>query len=316
MKMKKNSIILLVFLMLINSAIAQTNKNGIIYDKHPAINIAEEFLQAYVTNNVVVLKKLADTGFKAYNNLINTWINKGEDIDGLIKDSKWLSTNMISFSIKRRGTSYPDAFEYKDGAGLRVQTFDIFYWISKNTGFKVETPYDCEFIFNKEGTKIRRLRINMSTAEWQKASDMEGTTAKNSSVENGTIYKDHANIIKVRKLMTFFELGKTDEHIALYDKKAIINDVNFPVGLTLEEFKKNSAVLLEKFQVLGVDEIGYPDLLAYSGSDQVVLSWWVVRLKNKATNATIKVPVHYQHEFGADGLITKATAYYNLGLLK
>jgi hypothetical protein len=28
------------------------------------------------------------------------------------------------------------------------------------------------------------------------------------------------------------------------------------------------------------------------------------------------VPVHYQHEFGTDGLITKATAYYNLGLLK
>ena len=314
--MKTISTILLGFIILINSAIAQTNKNGIIYDKHPAINIAEEFLQAYVTNNVVVLKKLADTGFKAYNNLINTWINKGEDIDGLIKDSKWLSTNMISFSIKRRGTSYPDAFEYKDGAGLRVQTFDIFYWISKNTGFKVETPYDCEFIFNKEGTKIRRLRISMNTAEWQKASEMEGTTAKNSSVENGVIYKDHANIIKVRKLMTFFELGKTDEQIALYDKKVIINDVNFPVGLTLEEFKKNSASLLEKFQVIGVDEIGYPDLLAYSGSDQVVLSWWVVRLKNKATNATIKVPVHYQHEIGDDGLITKATAYYNLGLLK
>ena len=54
--MIKNSIILLVFLMLINSAMAQTNKNGIIYDKHPAINIAEEFLQAYVTNNFEVFK--------------------------------------------------------------------------------------------------------------------------------------------------------------------------------------------------------------------------------------------------------------------
>ena len=115
--------------MFINSVIAQTNKNGIIYDKHPAINIAEEFLQAYVTNNVEVLKKLADTGFNAYHNLTTNRSDKGKSINGLIEESKWLSNNMISFSIKRRGTSYPDAFEYKDGAGLRVQTFDIFYWI-------------------------------------------------------------------------------------------------------------------------------------------------------------------------------------------
>jgi hypothetical protein len=68
--MKTISTILLGFIILVNSAIAQTNKNGIIYDKHPAINIAEAFLQAYVTNNVEVLKKLADTGFNAYN--VNT----------------------------------------------------------------------------------------------------------------------------------------------------------------------------------------------------------------------------------------------------
>jgi hypothetical protein len=316
--MKTISTILLGFIILINSAIAQTNKNGIIYDKHPAINIAEAFLQAYVTNNVEVLKKLADTGFNAYNNLTTNRSDKGKGINGLIEESKWLNNNMVSFSIKRRGTSYPDAFEYKDGAGLRVQTFDVFYWISKNTGFKVEAPYDCEFIFNKEGTKISRLRINMNTAAWQKASEMEGTTAKNSSVENGIIYKDHANIIKVRKLMTFFEIGKIKEDQALYNTNAIFEDVNSLVGktATLEEYKKNVASLLEKFEVLGVDEIGYPDLLAYSGSDQVVLSWWVVRFKNKATNATIKVPVHYQHEFGADGSITKQSSYYNAGLLK
>ncbi len=85
---------------------------------------------------------------------------------------------------------------------------------------------------------------------------------------------------------------------------------------SLEEYRKSVASLLEKFQVLGVDEIGYPDLLVNSSSEQVVLSWWVIRFKKKVPNATIKVPVHFQHEFGADGSITKQTAYYNAGLLK
>ena len=60
-KMKK---LLLPFLLLPVILLGQKNNNGKVYDKHPAIDIVEQFTEAWISGDTVTLKNLTGEGFK------------------------------------------------------------------------------------------------------------------------------------------------------------------------------------------------------------------------------------------------------------
>ena len=103
-------------------SIAQKNNNGKVYDKHPALDIAEKFGQAWISGDTETLKSLVGEDFRM-GSAMNTNPNyEGGDINDLIGQSSWMTNNFVNISLKNKGQAYPDAIEYKK-SGLFVQTF-------------------------------------------------------------------------------------------------------------------------------------------------------------------------------------------------
>ncbi len=296
--MKKLFTTLLLF-CLITGVNAQNNLNGKIYDKHPTIDIAEKFLQSYVKADAEAITKLITDDFK------------GLDLKAFIQNSQYWANNFINFSIKKRGDSYPDALEYKKD-DIWVNSFNIFYGINKKTGFKVETPFDCSFVFNADGTKIKTMHFYINTAMLNKNDESDQT------LTNGILYKHHPNIVKVRKMVSNMALGRVVEMYADFTPDAEFADINYPydtlfpkVKKSIEDRKKDLAPFFENIEIEGIDEIGYPDMLDHEGPGSVVDSWWSMRLINKKTKKAFKILLVYMHTFNADGKIEQEMAFYN-----
>ncbi len=303
--MKKLFLTLFLF-CLITVVNAQKNSNGVIYDKHPAIDMAENFLQAWTKGDAEALTKLTTDDFKAYNSMNTNWDYKGQDLKTCIQNSQNWAKNFINLSIKKRGTSYPDALEFKKD-GLMVNSFNIIHGINKNSGFKVESPYDCTFIFNADGTKIKTMMFSMSTAM------LENNVESEQTIANGTIYKNHPYIVKVRKFISNSSLGKVNEMYADFAPNARFYDINYDYGTStsVEERKKQNSSFLENFEIEGIDENGYPDMFDYEGSTEVVEGWWKMRLKNKKTNKRFTIAIGFSFNFNQQGQIQREISYYN-----
>ena len=114
--------LLLTFLLLPMILLGQKNNNGKVYDKHPAINIVEQFTEAWISGDAVTLKNLTGEGFKMGSSMNNNPNYKGGDIGNLIGQSTWMSSNFVNISLKNRGQAYSDAIESKR-SGLIVQHF-------------------------------------------------------------------------------------------------------------------------------------------------------------------------------------------------
>ena len=98
--MKK--IILLLFTIPV-IAFAQKNNNGKAYDKHPAIDTAHKFGQAWISGDTETLKSLAGGGFKMASSMNNSPNYKGGDINNLLGQSSWMKKNFVNISLKNRG---------------------------------------------------------------------------------------------------------------------------------------------------------------------------------------------------------------------
>ena len=285
---------------------AQKNANGVIYDKHPSIDVVEKFMQAFVKGDAATMTSLTTDDFKAYNAMNTNWDYKGQDLATCIRNAQNYVNNYTNFSITKRGSSYPDALEYKKD-GIWVYTYNVFFAINKKSGFKIESPYDCTFIFNAEGTKIKTMNFYMSTAMLVKNTESEQT------LTNGIIYKNHPNIVKVRKLVANFSLANLDGMFVDFAPNARFNDLNYAYGVSknIEERKKDLTPFLENIEIEGIDEIGYPDMLDHDGPSSVVDSWWSMRLRNKKTNKKFKIALIFSHTFNDQGQIQSENAYYN-----
>ena len=115
---------------------AQKNPNGVIYDKHPSIDVVEKFMQAFVKGDAATMTSLTTDDFKAYNAMNTNWEYKGQDLATCIRNAQNYANNYTNFSITKTPGSYPDALEYKKD-GLWVYTFNMFFAINKKSGFKV-----------------------------------------------------------------------------------------------------------------------------------------------------------------------------------
>ena len=268
--------------------------------------------KAFVDADEASLNELLTDDFKAYN---GEWMNKDQNFStkqNIINQSKYWNSSLMNYSINKRGASYPDALEYKRNNTTWVYTYDVFHGIDKNNGFKIEMPYDRSFILNDKGDKIAAMIINYNTRMMQKYNLSFET------IKNGTIYKDHENIRTLRKVISFFEMGDHDSAYSFFDENARFDDINLPIGTSqsLEENRAGFNNTLSNFDLISIDEYGYPDLLDYEGNGSEAISWWTFRFKNKQSGKVFRVFCHFSHSFNDEGKIIRQVAYYNGSLFE
>ena len=80
--------------------------------------------------------------------------------------------------------------------------------------------------------------------------------------------------------------------------------------------KKSNEDFLKVFDLVGIDEIGYPDYIEYDWRDsKSVLSWWMYKFVRKSDGKEIEVPVHHSIDFNDEGKISGSFSYWNQSLL-
>ena len=307
--MKK--IIILSFLFIPLTSFTQKNNNGKVYDKHPAIDKVNKFTSAWISGDTETLKSLTGDDFKMGSSMNNNPNYKGGDINNLVGQSRWMTNNFVNISLKDRGQAYSDAIEYKR-SGLFVQTFQEFIAWDKNNGFKIKTPFNATFVFDKKGEKIIRFWWSDNQAVWQK------WNLSRQTIKNGTIYKDHPYIGKVRQIWFNLAMGNIDEvwkdfspNSRIYDLNLIDKDYN-----NLTDHQKYVGEVFSKYDLISIDEVGYPDYIDYEGDGGTVLAWYNMIVKNKKTEKNITLKFHSQHDFNEEGIIVTEYLYYNANLLK
>ena len=304
--MKK--IILICFILFSFNLLAQKEKNGTVYKEHPGIALVESFHKAIVDGDFEKAASILDDDFRIKNGVGLNKDAKGFTKQRFMNNMIWWNENFDYLSIKRDEPAYPDAIEYKQGDQIWVQTWERIYGVNKNTGLKVDMPFHRLYYLNNESTKIK------FAFEYANQNVFNSLNDNNYTRENGTIFINHENINVVRKVMYAFENADYDKAYSYFSENSTFYDMNDPWGtnFSLEEAKKRNEGILDQFEILGFDEIGYPDYLEYGkNNSKVVLSWWKFRMKRKSDNKLILLPIHYSHTFNNEGKIIRSTAYYS-----
>ena len=307
----KKIIYLVIALLFITKVEAQKNKNGVIYDKHPGLELVKEFNTAFINGDTEKIKTLVTEDFKLWNSMSTDKNQKGVGVQGLLGRANYWSNKLKGFSIEPRGKAYPDAFEFKGGQ-IWIYTYEVLKGIDKENGFKIETPIDRSYLLNKKGDKIAWLMESFNTSQLDKYNNSF------SKRTNGKIWRDHPFSGSIRRLMHNFELGEIDTAYSEFDPNARIYDINMPFGeyQTLEERRKWEKGIFSNFDLISVDESGYPDLLEYNGDGMEVISWWIMTFQNKKSKEKLKLYLHRSDTLNDEGKITRTVLYYNGQLLK
>jgi len=307
----RKSVTILFCMAFVSVAFSQKRNNGKVYDEHPAIELAEKTMQLFVTADPALGDYLADD-FKAYNGLNPNKDAEGTSKANFLNQSAWWQKNFDYLRIERNDPAYPDAIEYKKG-NTWVQTWEILYGVSKETGMKIDIPVHRLFMLNKEGTKVKVLINYFNTALFDKLWESYGPRT------NGTIYKSHPYISVVRKMASAQENNDMEGVYAHFTDNARLYDINLPHGEyeSVEASKEGWKAFRQSFDIQSIDEWGYPDYLEYEqNQSKVVLSWWKATVKRKADGKVIKLHIHNSHTFNDEGKITRSVAYYDAGKLE
>jgi ketosteroid isomerase-like protein len=297
--------LLLVFTMLFSVAVfSQKESNGKLYIEHPAIEIVNQFNEAYTSGDLDKLKELVTENFQ-----VRTLKDrKSNDVNWILGTSNYLSKNIVDLEIKHYGGSYPDVLEYKQDGIVDVKTYEWLTGYDKNTGLDINMPRYATYRMNAKGDKVAGLWINDDETLWQKNWDAYETT------ENGVIYKDHPLVSKVRLLYQSYKTGDVEKIKANYTENTIFYDVmNSEIDefKTLEEEFAQFDEYMEVFEIVNIRESGFPDVLDYSGDGAVVISWADFTFKNKKSGNTKTISQHIQHWFNEEGEIVREDYYFN-----
>ena len=297
----------LIFLLKVE---AQKKKNGVIYNEHPYIEAAKEFNSAFINGNKEEITSLVAKDVKLWNSMSTNKKQKAVGLSGLLNRSAYWSNKLKAYSIKPKGKAYPDALEFK-GKNTWVYTYEILKGIDKENGFKIETPIDRSFLFNKDG-KISWILESFNTAHLEKYNNSFKKRT------NGTIWIDHPHIGSVRRLMNNFGIGEIDTAYEEHDPNARIYDINMKIGefQTIEERREWEKGVFKNFDLVSIDESGYPDLLEYNGDGMTVLSWWIMSFKDKRNSKIVELYLHRSDTVNEEGKIITTILYYNGQLLK
>tara|TARA_Y100000739_G_scaffold141053_1_gene121650 strand:- start:614 stop:1534 length:921 start_codon:yes stop_codon:yes gene_type:complete len=297
--------LLLIFTILFSITVfSQKESNGKLYIEHPAIEIVNQFNEAYVSGDLDKLKELVTDNFQ----VLTLRNRESNDINWILGTSNYLSKNIIDLEIKHYGGSYPDVLEYKQDGILDVKTYEWLTGYDKNTGLDLNMPRYATYRMNEKGDKVAGLWINDDEILWQKNWDAYETN------ENGVIYKDHPLVSKVRLLYQSYKTGDVEKIKANYTENTIFYDVmnsGIDEFKTLEEEFAQFDQYMEVFELVNIRESGFPDVLDYSGDGAVVISWADFTFRNKKSGNTKTISQHIQHWFNEEGEIVREDYYFN-----
>jgi len=297
--------LLLVFTMIFSITVfSQKESNGKLYIEHPAIEIVNQFNEAYVSGDLDKLKELVTDNFQ----VLTLRNRESNDINWILGTSNYLSKNIVDLEIKHYGGSYPDVLEYKQDGIVDVKTYEWLTGYDKNTGLDLNMPRYATYRMNEKGDKIAGLWINDDEILWQKNWDAYETN------ENGVIYKDHPLVSKVRLLYQSYKTGDVEKIKANYTENTIFYDVmnsGIDEFKTLEEEFAQFDKYMEVFELVNIRESGFPDVLDYSGDGAVVISWADFTFRNKKSGNTKTISQHIQHWFNEEGEIVREDYYFN-----
>ena len=299
--MKKH--IIYLFVLCFSFSFSQKKNNGKLYIEHPAMDVVEQFNEAFVSGDLETMKSLVSDDFRWY----TLSMREPGTLQQLLNRSNYLSKNVVNFDIKHYGGAYPDALEYKKDDILEVMTYTWMSGYDRNTGVELDMPRYVNFRMNDEG-KIRSMNVMDDQALWTKAYQAWDTRA------NGVIYKDHPLVTKVRLMMRDYETQDVEKIKSNYTENTRFYDVmNSPVDefKSLEEEFAQFNNYMEVFELVNIRESGFPDVLDYEGNGAVVISWWEMTLRNKKSGKTNTIMQHVQHSFNENGEIVREDYYFN-----
>jgi len=299
------NIVTTMMMMFVIASFSQKKANGKIYIEHPALEIAKKFDEAFVKGDLETLKSLVADDFGWRNASMR---GRRGTLQQLLNRSNYLSKNIVNFEIRHRGTAYPDAFEYKEDNSVDVKTYTWMTGYDKNTGLELNMPRNANFRITPDGKKVAWMTIMDDQLLWSKAYNAYETR------KNGTIYKDHPHVSKVRLLIQAYQAMDFDKAKSMYNESTRFYDVMNSELLefkTLEEEFAGIDEYMDAFEILDIREHGFPDVLDYEGDGTVVISWWVFTFKNRKTGNTARIMQHLQHSFNENGDIVREDYYFN-----
>jgi ketosteroid isomerase-like protein len=304
-----------VLMLLVFIGYAQKKPNGTVFMNHPAIDVVNEYTKTINSGDLSKLDAFLADDFKAYKPATDNQYSKGEDKTAFLKRIKSWRESIDYFSIKTAKGTYPDAIEYKDDNYkdvVWVQSWDEVKGVHKKTGVKINTNLNRLFIVNK-ANKIKTIFIYDNPRIFDEIEDSYTERT------NGTIYNQHQNINNVKNMLFAFENKDLNKSYSYFADKAMFSDVNSMdnKSIPLDEQKAIDKKVLEAYDFVGLEVVGYPDYMHYElGDSGVVYSWWTWHVIRKSDKKEIALPVHYQHNMNKEGKITREMAYYNGALLK
>ena len=297
------------------SGFAQKKENGTIYREHPALAVVDGYTKAIATADTNKIGSFLADNFIAYDASSAGQFDKGLNKAAFLKRMKAWRDGIDYFSLTTTKGTYPDALEYKDPNQkdvVWVQTWDDLKGVNKKTGVKVDMYMQRVMTVDKNN-KIKQLFI------YDNPSVYDEINASMSERTNGIIYNHHPYINAVRNMLHAFENKDFEKSYAYYDANARFLDINSmdEKTISLDELKAQDKQILDAFEIVGLEQIGYPDYMHYElNNTDVVYSWWRWHLVRKSDKKEISFPIHYEHDFNKDGRIFREIAYYNAAILK
>ena len=311
--MKK--LILAVVMLSMFISYAQKKSNGTVYMSHPAIDVVAAYTKTVNSGDLNNLDAFFADDFRSYNSTTGNQYGKGTDKTAFLKRIKSWRESIDYFAITPANGAYPDAIEYKDDAQkdvVWVQSWDEVKGVHKKTGVKINMNLHRLFVINK-ANKIKTIFVYDNPQVFDEIDESY------SERTNGTIYNRHQNINNVKNMLFAFENKDLNKSYSYFANNAIFSDVNSMdnKSISLDEQKAIDKKVLEAYDFVGLDVVGYPDYMHYElGDSGVVYSWWTWHVIRKSDKKEIALPVHYQHNVDKEGKITREMAYYNAALLK
>jgi virulence-associated protein VapD len=311
--MRKISLLAVLCTMMFSYA--QKKPNGTVYINHPAIDVVNAFNKALNDKDINKLDSFFADDFKAYYSVSANQFDKGINKADYVKGLKTWREGLDYFSIANSKDAYPDAIEYKDENQkdvVWVQTWEDVKGVNTKAGVKIDSYLHRLFVINKDN-KIKTLFIYDNAQVYD---EIDNSIAERT---NGTIYNHHDNINNVRNMLYAVEKNDFAKSYTYYSSDARFFDINNADNkpISLEEQKAIDKKIIDAYEIVGLEQVGYPDYMHYEmGDTGVVYSWWIWHLIRKSDKKEIALRMHYQHNMNKEGKITREVAYYSNDVLK
>jgi ketosteroid isomerase-like protein len=297
----------LVVLLFSLATYAQKNKNGVIYDKHPGIDLISTLHQAMTDGDIEKAAELLDDDLRWLDGNTNNTEWGGKQT--VLNNISWFKNYFDYVSFDDTEGAYPDMLEYKR-SGNWVQSWVNVYAVHKITGFKLDHPVLRIYSLNDDSSKITGIIEYSNRLEFSRLGD------SNTDRKNGVIYNSHENINSVRKAMYAYVNGDVERAMSFFHENASFNDINESKVMNQQEILARDAEIFADWNVDALDEVGYPDYFEYDYRDsKVVSSWWNFRMSRKTDGKKVILPIHFSDRFDNDGKIIRRTSYWNKTIL-